>query len=92
MNACQLIAAVSAAAVVMLVLAVVSTPAQGRHFYAYVQCQKVICANGQENDRWSLTTFRANTIIGRTVGRLYVAHAQARFARQERARIRRSHQ
>ncbi|MBA9859166.1 hypothetical protein [Ralstonia insidiosa] len=86
MNVCELISAFSAAVVAALVLAVVSTPAQGRHFSAHVQCQRVIGADGQERDHWSLTTFRANTLIGRTVGRLYVALAHARFARQERAR------
>ena len=90
MNACQLISVIYAAVVVILVLAVASTPAQGCHFHAYVQCQKVTGPDGQERNQCSLTTFRANTLIGRTVGRLYVALAYARFARGEHARSMRS--
>lgn len=85
MNACKLISVFSAAVVLILLLAVASAPAQGRHFYAYAQCQRVIDADGLEHEHWSLATFRANTLIGRTVGRIYIALAHERFARMKRA-------
>jgi hypothetical protein len=90
MNACELISVFSAAVVLILVLAVVSAPPQGRHFYAYAQCQRVTDPDGLERDHWSLATFRANTLIGRTVGRIYIALAHARFTRMHRARSARS--
>lgn len=85
MNACELISVFSAAVVLILLLAVASAPAQGRHFYAYAQCQRVIDKNGLEREHSSLATFRANTLIGRTVGRIYIALAHLRFARMKRA-------
>lgn len=56
----------------------------GVHFSTAVECRKVLEADGHEHDRHSFTAWRSNTFIGRTVGRVYVAFAAARYDRLER--------
>ncbi|CAB3740255.1 hypothetical protein LMG22037_06376 [Paraburkholderia phenoliruptrix] len=53
----------------------------GKHFAAAVECRKVLEADGQEQDHYSFTASRSNTFIGRTVGRVYIAFAAARYDR-----------
>jgi hypothetical protein len=53
----------------------------GEHFAAAVECRKNLEADGQEQDLYSFTASRSNTLIGRTVGRAYIAVAAARYDR-----------
>jgi hypothetical protein len=53
----------------------------GEHFSTAVDCRKVLEANGKEHDHYSFTASRSNTFIGRTVGRVYIAFAAARYDR-----------
>jgi len=53
----------------------------GEHFSTAVECRKVLEADGQEHDQYSFTASRSNTFIGRTVGRVYIAFAAARYDR-----------
>ncbi|MBN3776998.1 hypothetical protein G3O06_05365 [Burkholderia sp. Ac-20345] len=53
----------------------------GVHFSSAVECRKVLEADGQEHDHYSFTASRSNTFIGRTVGRIYIAFAAARYDR-----------
>ena len=57
-----------------------------QHFHAYTDCRRVIGHDGRERDQWSFSGGWANTLIGQTVGRVYVGLASARFDRQQRKR------
>lgn len=41
-----------------------------RHFSSYTTCSRGIDREGNERDYWSFHTFRANTLVGHTVGRI----------------------
>ncbi|WP_157763920.1 hypothetical protein [Paraburkholderia aromaticivorans] len=56
----------------------------GEHYSAAVECRKVLEPDGQERDHYSFTGSRSNTFIGRTVGRVYIACAGARYDRMVR--------
>jgi hypothetical protein len=56
----------------------------GEHYSVAVECRKVLEPDGQERDHFSFTGSRSNTFIGRTVGRVYIAFAGARFDRMMR--------
>lgn len=58
----------------------------GVHFSTAVECRKVLEADGQQRDHHSFTASRSNTLIGRTVGRVYIAFASARYDRMMRKR------
>ncbi|WP_175977033.1 hypothetical protein [Burkholderia sp. BCC1047] len=53
----------------------------GEHFSAAIECSKVLGMNGDEHGHYSFTASRSNTLIGRTVGRAYIAFAKARYER-----------
>ncbi|EIF32001.1 hypothetical protein BCh11DRAFT_07568 [Burkholderia sp. Ch1-1] len=77
---------ISTAALVIALVALCVTVASRQtrqHFYAYSQCCRVIGPDGQERDQWSFSSSRANTLIANTVGRLYIAVAEARFRRRQ---------
>lgn len=42
----------------------------GRHFYSYEQCRRGLDSDGNERDYWSLHQFNANTLIGKSIGRI----------------------
>lgn len=54
---------------------------EGWHYSAAVSCNKVVDGDGQERDHYSFTASRDNTLIARTVGRAYIAVAEARYDR-----------
>ncbi|MBY8608188.1 hypothetical protein K7N18_25510 [Burkholderia arboris] len=54
---------------------------EGWHYSAAISYAKVVDAEGRERDHYSFTATRDNTLIARTVGRAYIALAQARFDR-----------
>jgi hypothetical protein len=58
----------------------------GRHYGSSISCSKVVQSDGQECDRYSFNAWRANTLIGHTVGRVYIALASARYERRESKR------
>jgi len=41
-----------------------------RHFSASETCRRVVDSDGNTRDYWSLHTYRANTLIGQTIGRI----------------------
>lgn len=47
-------------------------------FYAYSACRKVQGADGVQRDSWSFTSGHDNSLIGRTIGPLYIAVARMR--------------
>lgn len=53
----------------------------GVHFSTAVECRKVLESDGKEHDHYSFTASRSHTSIGRTVGRVYIAFAAARYDR-----------
>lgn len=55
-----------------------------QHFYAYSQCSRVIGRDDQERDSWSFRSEHKNTLIGHTIGRLFIAVAYAKHARMIR--------
>lgn len=57
-----------------------------QHFSAYSECRRVVGHDGQERDEWSFSAWRANTLVGNTIGRAFVAFASARFERHDRKR------
>lgn len=76
-----------ALAVALVALAVVLASKQTRqHFHAYSECRRVVGMDGKERDDWSFSAWRANTLVGNTIGHVFVAFASARFDRQERKR------
>lgn len=62
-----------------LIITILSTSTQ-QHYYAYSQCSRVIGRDGQERDSWSFTSGHKNTLIGYTIGRLFIAVAYAKHA------------
>lgn len=66
-----------------LIITVLGSSTQ-QHFYAHSQCSRVIGRDGQERDSWSFTSGHKNTLIGYTIGRLFIAVAQANHARMVR--------
>jgi hypothetical protein len=52
-----------------------------QHFYAAIRCSQVIGLDGKERDSYSFDSGRADTLIGRTIGRLYIAWMRAKFFR-----------
>ncbi len=66
-----------------LIITLLSASTQ-QHFYAHSQCSRVIGQDGQEHDSWSFTFGHSNTLIGRTIGRLFIAVAHAKHARMIR--------
>ena len=57
----------------------------GRHFHTSVSCQRVVRAGVEEEAR-SFNGFHDNTLIGRSVGRLWIGIQSARFNRAEARR------
>lgn len=55
-----------------------------QHFYANSQCSRGIDQNGQERDYWSFGSGHSNSLIGRTIGPIYIAVARAKHNRLER--------
>ncbi|MEW6343065.1 MAG: hypothetical protein AB1704_20580 [Pseudomonadota bacterium] len=53
----------------------------GEHFSTAVDYRKVLEVDGKEHYHYSFTASRSNTFIGRTVGRVYIAFAAARYDR-----------
>lgn len=78
----------SLALVVALIALAVTLPSQQtqQHYHAHTECRRVIGHDGRERDQWSFSGGWANTLIGQTVGRVYVGLASARFDRQQRKR------
>ncbi|WP_156432566.1 hypothetical protein [Burkholderia sp. MSMB1498] len=58
----------------------------GEHFSTAIERRKVTEADGQTHDHYSFSASRSNTLIGRTVGRIYIAFAAARYDRLVRTR------
>lgn len=56
----------------------------GVHFSSAVECRKVLESDGQQREHYSFTASRANTFIGRTVGRVYIRITSARYDRMAR--------
>ncbi len=52
------------------------------HFSAFEQCRKSIDQDGNERHYWSFHSFRRNTVIGNTIGRVCVGIAAWRFHRR----------
>lgn len=57
-----------------------------QHFHVHTECRRVVGHDGRERDQWSFSGGWANTLIGQTVGRVYVGLASARFDRRQRKR------
>lgn len=55
-----------------------------QHFYANSQCSHVIGRDSQERDSWSFSSGHKNTLIGHTIGRLFIAVAYAKHTRMIR--------
>lgn len=75
---------ISSAALVIALLALFVTLVSRQtkqHFYAYSSCSHEIGPDGQERDCWQFHSGFANTLIGRTVGRVYIALAHAKYQR-----------
>lgn len=66
-----------------LIITILSSSTQ-QHFYAHSQCSRVIGRDGQERDFWSFTSGHNNTLIGHTIGRLFIAAAHAKHIRMTR--------
>lgn len=80
---------ISSLALVVAVAALAVTLASSQtqqHFHAYSECRCVVGHDGQKRDEWLFSAWRANTLVGNTIGRVFVAFASARFDRQERKR------
>ncbi|WP_283223898.1 hypothetical protein [Limnohabitans lacus] len=56
------------------------------HFSATCEARMEIGPDGQEREAWSFSAWRAKTFIGATVGRVYVAFAEAQFNHAQRKR------
>jgi CDP-diacylglycerol pyrophosphatase len=78
----------SLALVVALIALAVTLASQQtqQHYHAHTECRRVIGHDGRKRDKWSFSGGWANTLIGQTVGRVYVGLASARFDRQQRKR------
>ena len=73
--------------VALAALAVTLASNQTRqHFHARIECRRAMGHDGRERDEWSFSGGWVNTLIGQTVGRVYVCLASTRFARQQRKR------
>lgn len=66
-----------------LIITLLSASTQ-KQFYAHSQCSRVIGRDGQERDSWSFSSGHKNTLIGCTIGRLFIAVAYAKHARMVR--------
>jgi hypothetical protein len=66
-----------------LIITILSSSTQ-QHFYAHSQCSRVIGRDGQERDSWSFTSGHNNTLIGHTIGRVFIAVAHAKHIRMTR--------
>ncbi len=83
----ELIISMAALVVALAALIVTLTSQQTRrHFHAYSECRRVVGQGGEELDQWSFSAGHTNTLIGNTIGRVYITFASARFARQQRER------
>lgn len=58
-----------------------------QHFYAHSKCSRVIGRDGQERDSWSFTSGHKHTLIGYSIGRLFIAVAYAKHARTVRKHL-----
>ncbi len=63
-----------------LIITILSSSTQ-QHFHTHSQCSRVIGRDGQERDSWSFTSGHNNTLIGHTIGRVFIAVAYAKHAR-----------
>ena len=63
-----------------LIITILSSSTQ-QHFYAHSQCSRVIGRDGQERDYWSFTSGHNNTLIGHTIGQVFIAVAYAKHVR-----------
>ena len=63
-----------------LIITILSSSTQ-QHFYADSQCSRVIGRDGQERDSWSFTSGHNITLIGHTIGRVFIAVAYAKHVR-----------
>jgi uncharacterized membrane protein len=80
----EMMIAVLALAVTILALGVVlASQSVKRHFSATCEARMEIRPDGQEREASSFSAWRANTLIGATVGRVYVAFAEAQFNRDQ---------
>lgn len=52
-----------------------------QHFYAYSSCRRVVGTDGQQRESWSFTSGRANTLLGRVIGPIFIALAHMRHER-----------
>lgn len=66
-----------------LIITILSSSTQ-QHFYAHSQCSRVIGRDGQERDSWSFSSRHKNTLIGHTIGRIFIAVAYAKHVRMTR--------
>ncbi|MCU6502249.1 hypothetical protein LPN04_31090 [Rugamonas sp. A1-17] len=80
LSVCALVLAICA------LLITVASRSTRQHFDAYSQCRLEVGQDGQERESWSFHSSRANTLVGTTVGRVYIALAAAKFDRAERRR------
>ncbi len=79
----SILALIVALAALIITLASASTRS---HFDAYSQARIEIGPDGQERESWSFSASRANTFIGATIGRVYIALVEAKFNRDQRKR------
>lgn len=75
-----------AIATFLCVLYLLLTYLVNKHTYAYSQCQKEVGQDGQLQDRWTFNSGHDHSLIGRTLGRLYISRAAAKFWRDEHKR------
>jgi hypothetical protein len=71
------------AASLALIVTILGSSTQ-QHFYVHSQCSRVIGLNGQERDSRSFSSRHKNTLIGHTIGRIFIAVAYAKHVRMAR--------
>lgn len=74
-------------ALVIAILALAVTLASSsvqQHFSSNESCRRGIDQEGNERDYWSFSAYRANTLIGHTIGRLCNAFASWRFYKRHK--------
>lgn len=70
--------------IVLAAIAISAAARTTRHFSANVERREVTGPDGRVRNDCSFSAWRANTLIGNTVGRVVIAFASARFDRQQR--------
>lgn len=81
-----IIASIALTVALVALVVILASKQTRQHFHAYSECRRVVGIDGKERDDWSFSAWRANTLVGNTIGRVFVAFASARFDRQDRKR------